>query len=79
MSPKLTIGQNDLLRIDGIPIAKLIALDGVLLLEFKDGDRLRSECRGSCFISIPLLEFVSQIQVLHDPTPKQEDTENHNP
>lgn len=45
---------TDLIRVDGIIICRRIERDGQIVLQFKDGDRIRSRCRGTCFVEVPL-------------------------
>lgn len=59
---KLTITKGKLVRIDGIPICKLVSIDGVPHLEFKDQDRMRSDCRGSCFVTIAVADFQDSLE-----------------
>jgi hypothetical protein len=46
--------DTSLVRVDGIIVCKQVVKCGVVYLQFKDGDRLRSRCRGTAFIEIPL-------------------------
>jgi hypothetical protein len=46
-----------LIRVDGIIVCKMIIRENTVFLEFKDGDRLRSQCRHTQFVEIPLEAF----------------------
>ena len=46
-----------LIRVDGIIVCKMIIRDDTVFLEFKDGDRMRSQCRKTQFVEIPLEAF----------------------
>jgi len=46
-----------LIRVDGIIVCKMIIRDDTVFLEFKDGDRMRSQCRKTQFVEIPLKAF----------------------
>jgi hypothetical protein len=46
-----------LIRVDGIIVCKMIVRDKTVFLEFKDGDRMRSQCRKTQFVEIPLEVF----------------------
>jgi hypothetical protein len=48
---------TSLVRIDGIILCKRVVRCGVVYLQFKDGDRMRSTCRGTQFVEIPLEAF----------------------
>lgn len=61
---RLIINTLGLLRIDGIPICRVIQKDEKLFLQFKDQDRMRSSCRGSCFVEIELVDFEQRLQAL---------------
>ena len=63
-----TLGQSltvdpltSLVRVDNITVCKLVIRCGVPCLQFKDKDRLRSQCRGTEFIEIPLSAFRAAI------------------
>ena len=46
-----------LIRVDGIIVCKLVIRENTVFLEFKDGDRMRSQCRKTQFVEIPLEAF----------------------
>ena len=48
---------TSLIRVDGIIVCKLVIRDQTVFLEFKDGDRMRSQCRKTQFVEIPLEAF----------------------
>jgi hypothetical protein len=48
---------TDLVRVDGVIVCKRVIRCGRPVLQFKDGDRLRSSCRGTAFIEVPLEAF----------------------
>ena len=48
---------TQLIRVDGIIVCKLVIRDNTVFLEFKDGDRMRSQCRKTQFVEIPLAAF----------------------
>jgi hypothetical protein len=49
--------QTQIIRLDGVILGKRIVRDGKVFLQVKDGDRVRSECRGTCFVEISLDEL----------------------
>ena len=53
---------SGLVRIDGIIACKKVIRNGVVYLQFKDGDRLRSSCRKCNLVEIALDEFKIAIQ-----------------
>lgn len=55
------IGEDNLVRIDGIGVFRRVERDGVVCLQFMDTDRYRAKCRGSKFIEVPLHILVSII------------------
>jgi hypothetical protein len=46
--------DTSLMRVDGIIICKVVEKCGEIYLQFKDGDRMRSRCRGTAFVEVPL-------------------------
>jgi hypothetical protein len=48
---------TSLIRVDGIIVCKLVIREHTVFLEFKDGDRMRSQCRKTQFVEIPLEAF----------------------
>lgn len=65
--PEVKICPDGMVRIDGAPLFKRIErADGVIILQFIDRDRMRSACRGSRFIEIPLTELVKQMEVKNE-------------
>ena len=57
----IKIGEDNLVRVDGIGVFRRIQRDGVLYLQFMDTDRYRAKCRGSKFVEIPLHILVAVI------------------
>jgi hypothetical protein len=48
---------TSIVRVDGVILCKRVVRCGAIYLQFKDGDRLRSNCRGTQFIEVPLDAF----------------------
>lgn len=60
---------KEFLRVDGIPVFKIIEKDGIKYAQFCDKDRLRANCRGAQFVEVPLDVFVLFLQgVQHEET-----------
>ena len=59
----LSIGEDGLIRIDKIVLAKLILTpnDGIYIQVF-DRDRMRSACRGTRLVTIPLDVLVGKLR-----------------
>ncbi len=56
--PAVTIDPcTGLVRVDNIIICKKVVRDGITFLQFKDGDRLRSQCRKANLVEIALADF----------------------
>ncbi len=51
-----------LVRVDGAILFKRILRDCQIILQFKDGDKMRSRSRGTQFIEVPLDKFVEALQ-----------------
>lgn len=49
--------DTQLVRVDGIILFRRINRCGVVTLQFKDGDRMRSRARGTQFVEVPLEAF----------------------
>jgi hypothetical protein len=48
-----------LVRVDGIIVGRrVLKEDGKVALQFKDGDHIRSNCRGTMFVEICLDDFL---------------------
>jgi len=60
------IGDDNLVRIDGIGVFRRVQREGVLYLQFMDTDRYRAKCRGSKFVEIPLHILVEKIDLVQD-------------
>ncbi|MCJ7533192.1 MAG: hypothetical protein MUO64_19495 [Anaerolineales bacterium] len=56
---------TSLVRVDGIILCKRVERCGVVYLQFKDGDRLRSQCRGTAFVEVPLEAFENALIAAH--------------
>ena len=50
----LAIGNDGLVRVDGIIAFRVVIRQGKLCMQFCDQDRLRSSCRGTRYVEIPL-------------------------
>lgn len=50
----LSVGNDGLVRIDGIIAFRVVVRQGKPCLQFCDQDRLRSSCRGTRYVEIPL-------------------------
>ena len=48
------IAGDGLVKIDGITSFRKISRDGVIYIQFCDHDRMRSKCRGTRFVEVPL-------------------------
>lgn len=53
---------SGLVRVDGIPMFKVIDGKDGIKLQFKDGDKLRSKYRGTQYIEVPLEALVNKIK-----------------
>ena len=69
MNPKLITGTSvkidpsgGMIRIDGMNLCKKVIRNGVIYLQFKDRDAVRSNCRHACLIEISLDELVGMIE-----------------
>jgi hypothetical protein len=58
--------MTHLVRVDGIIVCKRIRRAGQVYLQFKDGDRMRSTCRGTQFVEVPLEAFKDALCVCED-------------
>lgn len=57
--------MSRLVRVDGIPVFRLLSGNGgVLLIQFYDGDKLRSKHRRTRQIEIPLTVVMDKLQEL---------------
>jgi len=63
---RINLTANNFVRADGIPLFKMFLREGVAVVQFYDGDRLRAQCRGDIYVEMPLSEFVARLQVLLD-------------
>jgi hypothetical protein len=62
----IRVSSDGLAKLDGIPMFRVIVRDGGIYLEFCDRDRLRSSCRGSRFVEIPLKSMVAVISAANE-------------
>lgn len=53
---------SQIVRADGIIVCKVVNKDGKIYLQFKDGDRLRSRCRGAMFVEVSLDAFAEALK-----------------
>lgn len=60
------IGEDNLVRIDGIGVFRRILREGVLYLQFMDTDRYRAKCRGSKYVEIPLHILFEKLDLVQD-------------
>lgn len=60
------IGDDNLVRIDGIGVFRRIQREGVLYLQFMDTDRYRAKCRGSKFVEIPLQILIEKLNPMKE-------------
>ena len=57
----LLIGDDGLVRVDGIIAFRVVYRRGEPCIQFCDQDRLRSSCRGTRYVEIPLGVLASKI------------------
>ena len=55
---EMTITPDGLIRIDGFSAFRKIVRGGIIYVQFCDRDRMRSQCRGTKFIEVPLALLV---------------------
>lgn len=58
----LKAANDGLIKVDGVPAFKRINRNGIIFLQFRDNDRMRSSCRGTLYVEVPLAvlcEFLS--------------------
>lgn len=48
------IREDGMILVDGVVAGKRIVRAGVVYIQFCDGDRLRSSCRGTRLIEVPI-------------------------
>lgn len=51
-----------LVRVDNVPVFKVMTTNHGIYLQFYDGDKMRSEYRGSQYIEVPLDLLVETIK-----------------
>ena len=49
---------SGMVRLDQVPLFRLVDRGGVIMVQFMDGDKNRCALRGTQFIEIPYFEFV---------------------
>lgn len=59
---KIKISDEDVFRLDGLTIFRKVVRDGVIYLQFKDHDKMRSKCRGTYYMEIPLDILVEKLR-----------------
>ena len=59
---KISFNEFGLVRVDGVAAFRKEVRDGVIYIEFIDHDRMRSQCRGTKFVEIPLDELIVRIR-----------------
>lgn len=60
VQPSLKIDDEGMVRFDGVCAFRLV-LDDEVRIQVADRDRLRSHCRGTRFIEIPIWEFLQAV------------------
>lgn len=58
--------SESMLRVDGIPVFKVIERDGKRYVQVCDRDQMRSTCRGSRFVEIPVaifFDFINNVKL----------------
>jgi len=58
----ITIGDDGLVRIDGVVAFRRVVRSGRVFAQFLDGDRMRSSCRGTRYIEVPIGVLVERVQ-----------------
>ena len=56
--------MTGIVRVDGFPVFRLLAMDDGVYVQFQDGNKLRSHYRGDRFIEIPLDVLVQRLEKL---------------
>ena len=51
-----------LVRVDSVPVFKVMSTNNGIYLQFYDGDKMRSEFRGSQYIEVPLTLLIETIK-----------------
>lgn len=51
-----------LVRIDSVPVFKVMSTNNGIYLQFYDGDKMRSEFRGSAYIEVPLTLLIETLE-----------------
>lgn len=73
-----TIKATDtgLIRIDGITVFRKVVREGIIYIEFCDNDRMRTKCRGTRFVEVPLSVLLGVIDPIQIPEVKDKSDEN---
>lgn len=50
----IQVGDDGMVRVDGIIAFRVVRRQGMLCAQFCDQDRMRSSCRGTRYVEIPL-------------------------
>ena len=68
--------DNGLVRIDGITVFRKVVREGIIYIEFCDNDRMRTKCRGSRFVEVPLSVLLGIIDPIQIPEVEDKSDEN---
>lgn len=53
---------SGLVRVDGIPVFKVLAVGNEIRIQFLDGSKLRSQFRGTQLVEVPLSTLVFMLE-----------------
>lgn len=59
--------DTGLIRIDGITVFRKVVREGIIYIEFCDNDRMRTKCRGTRFVEVPLSVLLGVIDPIQIP------------
>jgi len=59
---KVEVGNDGLVRVDGIIAFRVVNRQGEPCIQFCDQDRLRSTCRGTRYVEVPLETLTSKLK-----------------
>ena len=62
----IKITEKGLIRVDGIGVFRRVERAGVIYIEFSDHDRMRSQCRGTKFVEVPLNVLMEKLNHVHN-------------
>jgi hypothetical protein len=57
----ISMAEDGLVKVDGISAFRRIDRDGETYIQFCDHDRMRSKCRGTRFVEVPLTVLMNAI------------------